>query len=97
MARCPELVAEGYLQIKRAIYVRGQVLNRLLVHLEIARVIVSGSTALRYVSAFNSAAHRYYLYGDGSMEPSPERRVLITVMTDDSCRFNFSCMPRRLS
>lgn len=87
-------MAKGYLQIKRAIYVRGQVLNRLLVHLEIVRVIVSGSVAPRYVSAFNSTAHRYYLYGEGSMEPSP---VLITVMSDDSCKFNFSCMPRRLS
>lgn len=70
MARCPELVAEGYLQIKRAIYVRGQVLNRLLVHLEIICVIVSGSAALRYVSAFKSTAYRYYLYGEGSTEPS---------------------------
>jgi len=61
-------MAEGYLQIKRAIYVGGQVLNRLLVHLEIVCVIVSGSAALRYVSAFKSTADRYYLYGEGSME-----------------------------
>lgn len=70
MAHGPELMAEGYLQIKRAIYVRGQVLNRLLVHLEIICVIVSGSAALRCVSAFMSTAYRYYLYGEESMEPS---------------------------
>lgn len=86
-------MAEGYLQIKRAIYVRGQVLNRFLVHLEIVCVIVSGSAALRHVSAFKSTAYRRDIHG--ALFPDP--RVLITVMSDDSCEFNFSCMPKRLS
>lgn len=70
MAPCPELMAEGYLQIKRAIYVRGQDLNRFVVHFEIVCVIVSGSAALRYVSAFKSTAYGCYPYGERSMEPS---------------------------
>ena len=98
MAHCPELMAEGYLQIKRAIYVRGQVLNRLLVHLEIVSVIVSRSAALRYVSAFKSTALQILsVWGGIHGALSPEPRVLITVMSDDSCKFNFSCMPKRLS
>lgn len=56
VAHCPELMAEGYLQVKGVICVRGQVLNRLLVHLEIVCVIVSGSAALGYVCASKSAA-----------------------------------------
>lgn len=81
MARCPELMAEGYLQIKGAICVRGQVLNRLLVHLEIVCVIVSGSAALGSVSAFKSTACRYLYRGGIRGALSPERRVLITVMS----------------
>lgn len=63
-------MAEGYLQVKRVICVRGQVLNRPLVHLETVCVVVSGSAALRFVCASQSAALQHYLCGEGSREPS---------------------------